>query len=274
MPSEPITQVLFQEPSSTPLGRLVLAATMKGTGIVPRAPLRVYGRYGLMLLTRGSGVYVDADGRRERLQPGDLVLVFPDWPHWYGTERGRTWDELHFVFEGPVFDLWRRQGLIDPARPIRHLDVDSARARLTEFAAAPGADAMARLHAFLPLLADLVGSEPVADRAPWVGQACDLLATELSRPRDAAEVAARLGMGTDAFRKRFAAEVGVPPARYRLERRLAAAQDLLIHTAMTHREIAERLGFADEFTFSKRFRAVAGVSPRGFRQGRPRGSDV
>jgi AraC-like DNA-binding protein len=35
---------------------------------------------------------------------------------------------------------------------------------------------------------------------------------------------------------------------------------------MTHREIARTLGYADEFHFSRRFRAQYGVPPRDYRR--------
>jgi AraC-like DNA-binding protein len=38
---------------------------------------------------------------------------------------------------------------------------------------------------------------------------------------------------------------------------------------MSHREIAESLGFRDEFHFSKRFKQWAGVPPRDVRRAAP-----
>ena len=52
------------------------------------------------------------------LTTGDVVLVLPERAHWYGPGRGRTWDELYLVFDGPVFDLWRGTGVLDEAHPV------------------------------------------------------------------------------------------------------------------------------------------------------------
>ena len=32
------------------------------------------------------------------------------------------WSEFYLVFEGPVFDAWRSPQLLDPSRPIMHLE--------------------------------------------------------------------------------------------------------------------------------------------------------
>jgi transcriptional regulator GlxA family with amidase domain len=71
----------------------------------------------------------------------------------------------------------------------------------------------------------------------------------------------------EQFRKRFQHEVGVSPARYRLQRRVEAARELLRYSPrMTNRQVAETLGFADEFHFSRRFTQITGSTPRDFRR--------
>jgi AraC-like DNA-binding protein/predicted GNAT family N-acyltransferase len=73
-------------------------------------------------------------------------------------------------------------------------------------------------------------------------------------------------MSYESFRKRFQRETGVSPARYRTLRRIEAARELLRYSPqLTNRQIAETLGFADEYHFSRRFTQIAGSTPRQFR---------
>ena len=58
----------------------------------------------------------------------------------------------------------------------------------------------------------------------------------------------------------------MPTGRYRAGRRIETACDLLQYTTMTGAQIAERLGFSDEYHFSKRFKELRGKSPRQFRR--------
>jgi AraC-like DNA-binding protein len=65
----------------------------------------------------------------------------------------------------------------------------------------------------------------------------------------------------------FRKEMGIPPYRYVLDRKLALAKQLLRETGMPIRDIASYLSFEDEFYFSGLFRRKVGVSPSKYRKG-------
>jgi len=74
-------------------------------------------------------------------------------------------------------------------------------------------------------------------------------------------LAAALGMRREVFSRKFATIFGAPPKRV-LERNLMRrAVALLAKPDVRVREVAARLGFADEFYFSRFFRKHAGVPP-------------
>jgi AraC-like DNA-binding protein len=55
------------------------------------------------------------------------------------------------------------------------------------------------------------------------------------------------------------------PYRYLLRQRMNLAADLLTHERLQVRQAAARLGYADQYQFSRAFKRVAGISPRSFR---------
>ena len=67
----------------------------------------------------------------------------------------------------------------------------------------------------------------------------------------------------------FRAQMGVPPYRYVLDRKLELAKQLLRQTGMSVRDIASYLSFEDEFYFSGLFRRKVGVSPSQYRKSEP-----
>ena len=81
-----------------------------------------------------------------------------------------------------------------------------------------------------------------------------------------AAIARKLGLSYETFRKDFARHTGQPPARYRLHRLIDQARALITERHLSNKQLAETLGFYDEFHFSRHFRQVTGQSPREFRQ--------
>lgn len=295
-------RILFQNERETPLGRLCLAGQItNGGGVNPTRTLRVYGSYAVVVLTGGRGTYRDSGThvKPRSVAAGDVFLVFPEHPHWYGPAasaadatagRSRQWNESYLTFDGPVFDLWRQAGLLSQTRPVLAAS-PSWIVRFRDFlegaANVPASGQAARLRQllhFLPLFSDLLlppppdktaaetGSDSAEDAAApppsdWAGRARALLERDLNRDLLLSDVALAVDMGYETFRKRFVREVGVSPAQYRAARKMEAARALLHYSPhLTNRQVAETLHFADEFHFSKQFTRVFGMSPRQFRR--------
>ncbi|OME76455.1 hypothetical protein BK120_28520 [Paenibacillus sp. FSL A5-0031] len=64
------------------------------------------------------------------------------------------------------------------------------------------------------------------------------------------------------FTSIFKELTGKKPLDYLNELRISRSKDWLIHTDNTLRDIADRVGFTDEYYFSRRFRLITGFSPR------------
>jgi AraC-like DNA-binding protein len=104
------------------------------------------------------------------------------------------------------------------------------------------------------------------DDLHWLDRATSLLEADLSQSVDWQAVGRQMGLTAESFRKRFTRLAGQPPAHYRIGRQIDRACELMQDRSLPDRQIAEALGFCDEFYFSRRFKAVTGQSPRQFRQ--------
>ncbi len=268
---------LVSSPVQTPVGSLLLGGLwLFGHGVNSTGRLRSYDGAALVLVTRGEGVYKDGSRKKQSVKQGDAILVFPGNPHWYGPQKGQIWDEVYVAFDGPLFDAWFRSGLLSPENPIRHLDssIDDKASWLLmwieRFVALKDQkqqlQALVALMGFISEIALGEGMRP-SEQNTWLGKAQSLLCYDLRKDVDLDAVAKEMGMSYEAFRKRFLSYAGVSPLRYRNGRKIEAAKQLIRYSPQTsNKEIADALGFSDEFHFSKRFRQIAGITPQAFRR--------
>ncbi len=238
-------------------------------GAPERMPrFRYLQRYALVVITRGEGHYEDERGRERSVSAGDWILVFPEIGHCYRPDRPDGWDEVYVMFEGPVFDEWRRQELLNPERPTGRLsDPDAWLAGFRSGLLDEKSGALGRLCAFQKLLAEALEGDSAEMSASkpgpaWFADACRLLA----RPGFGAEQAAlELGMNYETFRRTFKEHAGIPPHRYHRQQVVNLAARMLDSTELKAAEIARTLGFCDEAYFSRVFKQVTGRSPREYR---------
>jgi ABC-type sugar transport system ATPase subunit len=74
-----------------------------------------------------------------------------------------------------------------------------------------------------------------------------------------------LFMSYDNFRRRFKAQIGLSPNRYIQKVKVAKAKELLLFTDLEVKQIAEQVGFADPYYFSRVFKEWEDKSPLSFR---------
>lgn len=75
-----------------------------------------------------------------------------------------------------------------------------------------------------------------------------------------------LALGLDSFSKKIKRELGKSPSRFIQDRVVLEAKKLLHLTYLSIKEIAAKLGFEDEFYFSRYFKKNVGISPSSFRE--------
>jgi AraC-like DNA-binding protein len=270
------TSMIFRNAATTPLGRLTLAGYIKHSSGTGHGRPRILGSYAMVYVLEGSGYYQDTNHREQAVQAGDLIMIFPEIGHTYGPGDGEYWSELYVVFDGAAFDLWRQAGLLHPAQPIRRLvPIDYWHTRfetvLQAVALTPTGRAF-EISQFLHLLTEALQAEetlPAQTEPAWVREACILLETDLAQAIAPASIAEAIGQTYETFRKNFQRYMGVSPMRYRMIRRIDAACSLLQSPELSLATIAVRLGFSDEYHFSRRFKQITGQSPRTFRRQLP-----
>lgn len=266
---------------NTRLGRVTMTGYLPSSAGVSFSSMRVLGSYALVYLTEGGGRYQMRGHPPHPCRAGDLLVVFPEIPHAYGPEAGGHWSEVYVVFEGEIFDLWRRTGILTPERPILRLLPVIRYARLLRNVSerrdgddpARQLEQVCRLQSFLALA---LAKNQRNDGGPedriwpgWVTVAVEQM--EKAQPILLGDIAREAGLSYESFRKKFREVTGISPARYRNRLAIARARKLIYEERLSNKELADRLGFCDEFHFSRRFREATGCTPSGFRRSLPKG---
>ncbi len=238
----------------------------KGVGVLTSK--RTLPHFTLVYVTRGQGSYRDENGLSLSVHAGDAILVYPGVEHWYGPPRGEDWDEFYLVFEGPIFDLWRSARCLDETRPVVSLrPMDFWRDRILSLIgggkAASERDLVRETIRLQELLADIAeaADKDVEGDIAWLEQAKTAIAASM----DVREAAQASGHSYEAFRKRFRKLAGRSPGRYRTSLLMERACEMLGEPGVLLRDIADELGYCDEYHFSRQFSKTVGWSPSEYR---------
>jgi AraC-like DNA-binding protein len=258
-------RIFVSDGPRTRLGRIVLAGHVLDTRPLMPTSLRTLDDFVVSLVVAGSGSYRHADGRVQAITAPALTVVPPRVPHTYGTPPDGRWTEWFVVGSGPLWELLQTTGLLPsppgPVQPSPGAHPDEL-ARILRSAPRGAVEAERQLWSIGAWLTEAL---PEAAGDPWARAERELCAA-LDRPVDLRAVARTTGLGYDRFRRQFAARFGRSPLAYRNRRRLEVAATWLRVTAMTNREIAERLGYTDQFHLSRRFVAQYGIPPSRYRR--------
>lgn len=108
-------------------------------------------------------------------------------------------------------------------------------------------------------------SEPVTDLR--VARAMRAVRAEPARRFSVRELAKVAGASRATFARLFQRATGLSPKRWLTAERLEYAARLLQASDASLAEIAGRIGYANEFAFSRAFKRHHGVAPARFRRG-------
>jgi AraC family transcriptional regulator of arabinose operon len=221
----------------------------------------------LIACSAGRG-WAQVGNRRLSVQAGELLLIAPRVAHVYGADPADPWTISWVHCVGRSLAAWQRRlgpatvrPLVDPAawnhahrEVLDRLELGHGAAHLLAAAAA--------LWGLLTAVA-----APAAPAADPLTRALDVMRARLDGQVTVAELAAAAGWSVAHFATRFRARIGQPPLDHFLRLKMARAATLLAGTTLSVKAVAERLGYADAFYFSRSFRRIHGAGPREFRQG-------
>lgn len=205
---------------------------------------------------------------------GDAFLLFPRVWHRYRCTASVRHAHLWTTFAGCQAAHLLLRKIVDPAEPILHVGLHPSVLepfrRLIGFLEANPRGLQQKLASCLleALSAALAihRTEPGAEEfQDVVRRAIVHLEQHVESDVDLETLARDLHVSYDQFRHVFKERTGLPPYQYHLQLRISRAQELLINSTRSIKQVAYRLGFTDPYHFSKMFKKKTGLSPQAWR---------
>ncbi|MER7168651.1 helix-turn-helix domain-containing protein [Micromonospora sp. NPDC000207] len=106
---------------------------------------------------------------------------------------------------------------------------------------------------------------PSTPEAPTLEPVLEWLMGHLARPVTVDQLAARAGMSSRTFARRFRAETGTTPHDWLTGQRVLLARRLLEETRLSVEEVADQAGFGEAATLRHHFTRRVGATPNGYR---------
>ena len=94
----------------------------------------------------------------------------------------------------------------------------------------------------------------------------DTIKEQINRWWTVNEMSEFCNLSDDQFRRIFLKKTGMLPKIYIDRLKIQKAGELLMSKSFKITEIATRLGYVDQYHFSRRFKKITGLSPRRYRQ--------
>ncbi|MBN2308049.1 MAG: helix-turn-helix transcriptional regulator [Candidatus Hydrogenedentes bacterium] len=227
--------------------------------------------YHLALYTSAGLGQIRGDGRAWRVEPNTLMLaparagyeykpLRPRWRFvWFHLEDSGEWEHLKERGVGV-----RRTTL---TTQIHH----TAHGYMSE-AARSHASAIRAAHLYALLITALLERDlrsGLTARSQEVEEQLQALwervADDLKRRWTVPQLAAHLHVSVPHFHRLVVANEGTSPIQMLTRLRMLRAQELLAGYTLSIRDVAEQIGYDNEFAFSTAFKRFAGIPPREFR---------
>lgn len=235
---------------------------------------RILDSYSLVYITRGCGFFESTSSGSQRIEAGDVFVLFPGEWHRYRPDSDTGWDEYWVEFDGDHARRIMDQRDVTPKKPVLSVGHDDAVLRLfldlTELIrqSPTGFEHIIATQAeqiFARMLAAHRSHGRDEGEAEMVRQACIRIMEQWDRAIDLGQLASGFGLGHSGFRKKFHRVTGMAPGQYQQQIRMNRACEWLRQSGLTVSEISERLGYESVFYFSRLFKRKTGQSPTAYR---------
>ncbi len=220
----------------------------------------VTSQLALLYVFSGSGCYNDESGICLDFSSGSVIVRLPGVCH--SLEFFEDSEIAYIAVPSEVLAIMRQTAPNTFKHPVFRSEISPKVVRVKhrdicdELSSLPNN----RLFEVVVKMQDFIAMLCLSLKHNNMEQACRIIEENILNKISMPEIAAELKMSYSAFRKKFLQELGVPPGKYLINKRIEKAYELLLQGCPVG-EVADQLNYPDIYTFSRQFKKHTGNTP-------------
>jgi AraC-like DNA-binding protein len=235
----------------------------------PVAVDRILPEFQLVYVSAGEGVFTSGDVSYS-VNPGSVLLVLPGIKHSYHPHFDIGWHEYWVGFKGAYFSGLIKEGRFSPDQVFFQIGLHDSIVSLfnlifDEIKAQRPLYQIKACAAILSLIAEVLTrdrrKEELNSYQKIVEKAKYLMESNVFSEIDLSSIADQLGISTSRLNEIFKTYTSMTPYQYYIQIKIYKAENLLKQQDLSVKEVAHRMGFEDQYYFSRLFKNKTGASP-------------
>jgi AraC-like DNA-binding protein len=230
---------------------------------------RVLSEYQIVFISGGEGIFSMA-GKTWDVSAGSMFMVLPGLEHYYKPALEKGWHEYWVGFKGSYFNKLAREGFLSREHVFLQIGLydyiismfdrifDEVRSQKPLYQ-------MKACTAVLALITEMISRSRRQDQHDFyqkiVEKAKYLMESNIYGAINLPNIAEQIGISTSHLNEIFKQYTSMTPYQYYIHLKIHKAEDLLLREDISIKEAAWRMGFEDQYYFSRLFKNKTGIAP-------------
>ncbi|MDR0583424.1 MAG: AraC family transcriptional regulator [Treponema sp.] len=230
---------------------------------------RVLPEFQIIYISQGSGI-LRIERKAGQVKPGSVIFVLPGQRHFYEPSPETGWTEYWVGFNGSFFTSLMQKGIINKNHCYLEIGlhdyiIEMFESIFDEVSAQRPLYQIKTCSLIMGLVAELLVYERRKDQGDRYQKITEkakyLMESNIYGAIDIAGISRQLNLSESRFNTIFRNYTAITPYQYFIHLKINRAKKMLEDSDILIKEVADNLGFEDQYYFSRLFKQKTGIAP-------------